>query len=271
MKRILFFISFLTLLSSCEDVIEVSVPNSEPRLSIDAHFNLFTDENPLRLEGGVRLTLTANYFNNTVPLVKDATVFITDLTTANQYPLIYNPSTEYYTPKNPEILINYDTQYRLTVIYKEEVYQGVSKFISVAPISSVIQGTKTLFEGDETEVIVSFKDDAAATNYYLYDFGFNILRPIEDLFFQGQEFVFSNFYSSDEVRPGQSITIKAFGIEKQYFTYISLILQQTGNGGPFQPLPATTRGNIINTTAFDNYPLGYFLISEAYESDLLIQ
>jgi hypothetical protein len=38
-----------------------------------------------------------------------------------------------------------------------------------------------------------------------------------------------------------------------------------GGGGPFQSPPATVRGNIINTTQEENFPLGYFSLSE-YDS-----
>jgi len=36
----------------------------------------------------------------------------------------------------------------------------------------------------------------------------------------------------------------------------------TNVGGPFQSPPATVKGNIINTTNKENYPLGYFSLSE---------
>jgi hypothetical protein len=43
-----------------------------------------------------------------------------------------------------------------------------------------------------------------------------------------------------------------------------VLLQQTedGGGGPFETQPATVRGNMINQTNPDNFPLGYFRISE---------
>ena len=106
----------------------------------------------------------------------------------------------------------------------------------------------------------------------MYDFGQDIYRPIEDRFFQGEEFVFSHFYSSDEVKVGDLITIKAHGVEEQYYNYFNLILTLTdSNGGPFQSLPASSRGNILNVTQPDNYPLGYFLISESDQKQLLIE
>jgi hypothetical protein len=33
-------------------------------------------------------------------------------------------------------------------------------------------------------------------------------------------------------------------------------------GGPFETQPATVRGNVVNETNPDNFPLGYFRVSE---------
>ncbi len=267
---ILFFASIL--LTGCEDVIEIDVPSSQPRLIIDANFNVFTQENPMRLEGGARLTLSADFFDQEVPVVNDASVFLTDLGTGTQYPLVLANNDGLYLPRRVDIFDSFETTYELTVIYDNQTYVGVAKFIPTAPIDTVTQGTKTLFNGDETEVIVTFKDDGNRDDYYLYDFGFDLFRPLEDRFFQGEDFVFSQFYDSDDVKAGDVVTIKTYGIDQQYFTYIELVIEQAGEGGsPFGSAPATTRGNMINTTIFDNYPLGYFLISEANEMKLEIQ
>ena len=52
-----------------------------------------------------------------------------------------------------------------------------------------------------------------------------------------------------------------------------ILLQQTsdGGGGPFETQPATVRGNCINTTNKENYPLGYFRLSEVDEFTYEIQ
>lgn len=272
MKKIL-IISFLTAtLIGCEDVIEVDLPSSEPRLIIDAYLNLFTQEIPVRLEGGVRLTLSEDYFEDEVPIIENATVFITNLGTGIEYPLNYTGADGWYRPENSTDFLDFATDYELTVIYENETYKGTTQIQPVAPINEVRQGTRTLFDGDEIEVIVSFNDDGTRDNYYFYEFGFDEFQPIEDQFFQGSEIVFSTFFEPEDVSVGDTITVKGYGITKQYYTYIELILEQTGDGGgPFQSLPATTRGNIINTNNFDNYPLGYFSISEADEEKLTIQ
>ena len=43
-------------------------------------FELYSFENPVTLEGGVRLTLSAPFFDQEVPTISNANVFITDLT-----------------------------------------------------------------------------------------------------------------------------------------------------------------------------------------------
>ena len=259
-------------LFSCEDVIEVEVQNTTPRLVIDAQFNIFTALEAPRLEGGVKLSMSANYFDLNVPIIKDALVTITHLNSGLEYPLLFDESIGMFLPNKIDFLTDFISKYELKVVYNGQVYRGNTNFVPVPPILKAVQGTKTLFSGDETEIILSFQDFSEREDFYLYDFGQEIYRPIEDRFFQGEEFVFSHFYSSDEVKVGDLITIKAHGVEEQYYNYFNLILTLTdSNGGPFQSLPASSRGNILNVTQPDNYPLGYFLISESDQKQLLIE
>jgi len=76
MKNIIILLLISISIFSCEDVIDVNVPNSEPRLVIDASINWIkgTSGN----EQSIKLTLTAPYFDSSVPPANDAEVFITD-------------------------------------------------------------------------------------------------------------------------------------------------------------------------------------------------
>ncbi|MDB4149829.1 DUF4249 domain-containing protein, partial [Flavobacteriaceae bacterium] len=225
-----------------------------------------------RLEGGVRLSFSANYFDEELPVVKDALVTITHLNLGLEYPLLFDESIGMFLPNKIDFLTDFISKYELKVVYNGQVYRGNTNFVPAPPILKAVQGTKTLFSGDETEIILSFQDFSERDDFYLYDFGQDIYRPIEDRFFQGEEFVFSHFYSSDEVKVGDLITIKAHGVEEQYYNYFNLILTLTdSNGGPFQSLPASSRGNILNVTQPDNFPLGYFLISESHQVQLLVE
>ena len=72
---------------------------------------------------------------------------------------------------------------------------------------------------------------------------------------------------------GQDVTIKILGIDERYFNYSSILIEQSeqDGGNPFQTPPAVLRGNILNTTNPDNYPLGYFNLSEANRSQFTIE
>ncbi|MEO8255570.1 MAG: DUF4249 domain-containing protein, partial [Flavobacterium sp.] len=67
-----------------------------------------------------------------------------------------------------------------------------------------------------------------------------------------------------KLKVGDTLEISHYGISKTYYNYMSVLISITGNsnGGPFQSPPATVRGNIINSTNFNDYPLGYFSLSE---------
>ena len=66
----------LLLQTSCEDVIELNLNTAEPKLVIEASINWLkgTSGN----EQIIKLSLTAPYFNDTVPPANGATVLITD-------------------------------------------------------------------------------------------------------------------------------------------------------------------------------------------------
>ncbi len=155
-------------LFSCEDVIEVEVQNTTPRLVIDAQFNMYTKEQQLRLEGGVRLSFSANYFDEELPVVKDALVTITHLNSGLEYPLLFDESIGMFVPDKIDFLTDFNSKYELSVLHQGQAYTGSTVFVPVPPILKAVQGTKTLFSGDETEIILSFQDFSEREDFYLY-------------------------------------------------------------------------------------------------------
>ncbi|MEM1002284.1 MAG: DUF4249 domain-containing protein, partial [Bacteroidota bacterium] len=63
------------------------------------------------------------------------------------------------------------------------------------------------------------------------------------------------------------------GISEAFHDYMEQIIELSDqdSGGPFQVQPSVTRGNIVNTTNQDNFALGFFNLSEAYDFDFTIQ
>jgi hypothetical protein len=253
----------LLFLLSCEKVIDVDVPSIEPKLIIDASFEVLFDETPVTANTIVKLRLSADYFDEAIPTVTNATVFITNLSNNTVINFSDADADGNYEPITTFIPAD-DVDYELTVIHNNETYKGKASKVKSSQFISVAQGDETLFSGKETEVKVSFTDNASEENFYLFDFENNSFLSIEDRFFNGTDYNFSFFYQEDEIELPTTVRVKMSGITKEYFTYFRILINQSGqnSGGPFQSIPSSLLGNVINTTNEVNFPLGYFHISE---------
>jgi hypothetical protein len=264
MKKIYILIPLLILLfSNCEKVVDIDLPTIEPKLVIDASFEVLFDAAPVTANTVVKLRLSADYFEENIPTVSNAVVFLTNLSDASIINFVdvnldgtFMPLTNFVPQDNIE--------YELTVIHQNETYKGKATKVKSTPFTNAIQGDDTLFSGKEIEVKVAFNDNDTSDNYYLFDFTNNLFLPIEDRFFNGNAYNFSFYYQEDEIIAPTTVTIRMSGISKKYFTYFRILLNQSGvnGGGPFASVPASLLGNMINTTNETNFPLGYFHISE---------
>ncbi|WP_299061381.1 DUF4249 family protein [uncultured Polaribacter sp.] len=264
MKNIkILFVLFMVLLANCEKVVEIDVPSIEPKLIIEATFEVLFDENPIISNNTVALRLTADFFEDSIPKVTNATVFVTNMSDGNI--INYNDlnADGDYEPENPFVPQD-NVEYKLTVIYDGETYEGTATRIKSTTLTNIVQGDETLFTGNETQIKIDFTDDGSVENYYLFDFSEGDFRVLEDRFFNGKAYNFTNFYSEEELELPQTVNIKMSGITKDYFTYFRVLSSQSGEGGggPFETVPSTLLGNIINMTNEANFPLGYFHISE---------
>ncbi|MGJ8731802.1 MAG: DUF4249 family protein [Cellulophaga sp.] len=269
MKKLAYIIPLL-LFFGCEDVVDIDVPSTEPKLVIDASFDVYTTESPVRTDGFVKLSLTTDYFDNENKPVNDANVTITDLNSGTLYPFTSNGNAGYYQSTTNNFTPEFNKTYQLNVVYNNNTYTAETTLIPSVAIDNVEQGDATLFDENDTELIVSFTDDASREDFYVFDLDFGEFLTTSDEFFQGETFKFSYFY--DDLSSGKEVVIKLNGADEQFYNYMDLILAQSGesSGGPFQTTPATIRGNIINTTNEDNYALGYFNLSETYEYTITI-
>jgi len=262
-KIYIYTILTVLLFSNCEKVVDIDVPTIEPKLIIDASFEVLFNESPVTANVAVKLKLSTDYFDETIPNVSDAIVFLTNTTDGS----VINFS-DVNLNGNFAPIINFipkdAIEYELTVVYKSEIYKGNATKVKSTQIDSAIQGDETLFSGKETEVKVTFKDNGDNENYYLFNFTNNLFLPLEDRFFNGTNYNFSFFYQEEEIEVPTNVTVTMSGITKDYFTYFRILQNQSGTngGGPFQSVPSSLLGNVINTTNEANFPLGYFHISE---------
>jgi hypothetical protein len=296
MKKYIYLLVVLVLNVACEDVIDVEVPNEEPRLVVDALIRVDIDELFIPVE--VKLSLSSDFFNDNTPTSAETVVIqyeeyegdrVIDTRFSNLAEL--EPGSGIYTPdpnfdsdqRIPTNILDRNWVFNLLINHQGRRYLATTKYVPAVPIDSLVQGDGTLFNDDETEIIVTFTDDPERDSFYLFDFSFSEFLVTEDKFYKGQQFSFSYFY--DKIfEPNTEIEIGLMGADQTFFNYMDLLIEQTTNdAGIFATPVATVRGNVFDITDIDNldvsdrvsqpniFPLGYFAIVQEYKDTLVIQ
>ncbi len=269
MGRPIFLIALFTLLYGCEDVIEVEVPVDRPRLVMDALIRLEDISEPT-INFKVKATTTSSFFEVIEPAKLDE-IILTNIDSHSIEVLteVSEGSGIYQKEVPMEMLVHGELE--LTMTYNGQEYRARTKFVPSVPVDRLEQGTGTLFSGDETEVILTFTDAPDRTDFYLFHFDFNEYLVSEDTYYPGQPVQFSYFYD-ESLNPGREIKVSILGVDKPFYNYMNqLILQGSGQQGPFQTPATTIKGNIINTTDQDNFALGYFAVCQSFSAFLIIQ
>ncbi|MGS2760866.1 DUF4249 domain-containing protein [Sinomicrobium sp. M5D2P9] len=262
--RYIFLFTLTVALVSCEDTVQVDLPEATPRLVIEASINLPKESLPKAQQ--IKLTTSAPYYNNKVPAATGASVEITD-GKGTVYVFAEDGNSGVY--KNSEFVPEIDQSYTLDIVYDNEHYRATETMRSVAEIEDIIQSRGGGFSGDDYDIKVYFTDPADEDNYYLFEFIPNIdlipnLQVYEDEFIQGNR-IFA-YYTDEDLKQGNEITIRMYGVTERFYNFMNILLEQSSSqGNPFQTQPATVRGNCVNLTDKDNFPFGYFRLSEMHE------
>lgn len=265
MKKLLLIVFFFGILTSCEDVIDVELNDAPPRLVVEANLNIWKDGTS---NSEVRLTTTAPFFNNNIPFVSDATVMIIDENDV-VFPFSYLTDGIYNSPLVPQP----NVVYTLKITYKEETYTATEKLYSVPELEYVEQRDDGGFTGEDIELKVFFTDPANETNFYFFE---GLSEKGDDLDVSNDEFYNGNtifgYYLIEDLAPGDEVQFNLYGVSEPFYNFMFILLQQSGGGGgPFETQPATVRGNIVNETISDNFPLGYFRISEVSTINYIVK
>ena len=256
---------------SCEDVIDVKVPESQPKLVINASLNWFKGSDGKSQY--IQLTLSAPYFNSSIPPATGATVTVTD-SNNNIFTFTEEDNTGIYKTNNFIAVIN--GTYNLNILYKGELYTGTETLIPVSDIDYVEQKNNGGFSGGETEIKAYYQDPKNIENFYFFEFintdtELLSLEVYDDEFNDGNE-IFA-FHSSEDLNTGNELIIRNYGVSKRFYNFMNILLQQSDDeaGDPFETQPASVRGNCINTTNPNNYPLGYFRASEVASFQYIVE
>jgi len=263
MKKLI-SILYIFILLGCERVIELETDFNDKRFVVDANISKHKDS--LSKKAFVKLSETIPYFSNEESIVDNAVVSIE----INQKIQVLN-----YDSQKKEYIsdINFDDdndEFILNIMHNNNNYTSSSRLIKTPKIESVVFGERKSLNKDEVELKVTFTDPPEEGNYYLWKFGpkksgkFDYL-PALDKYINGNKFTFSFFIDKTEYLQNTNyITIEINGITEDYFNYLNILTSQAGaqNGRPFSTSSSVIKGNVINNTNAENFPLGYFRVYE---------
>lgn len=272
MKKILKYGLILLglILASCTDVIDVELQAAPPRLVVEASINW--EKGTIGNNQSISLSISTPYFDSTNnEYVSSASVKV----------LNENDGTEFiFSHQNEGVYACIDfipelyQSYILEIEYKEEMYIAKETLMPVTDITKISQSKENGFVDDVIGVAVSFKDPVAEDNYYLMKFQeqkdlLPTLFDADDEFTNGNEMrivyekITDEKTGEKELEPGDILDIELYGISKNYYNYIRLLISQNETGdGPFSTIPAPIKGNCINSSNPKNYAHGYFRLTQ---------
>lgn len=257
MKKLLviLFIGFGFI--SCEDVIELDLNTAEPKLVVEANISVLKDDHT-PYNSFIRLTESTSFYNHDIPFVDDAVVTITSEN--NQVFSFIHTANGYY---EADFIPEENIEYTLEIIYKNEVYQATTSLKTTSSFEYVEQKDDGGFFGDQIELKAFFSDPAEEENFYYF---VALCERGDRRSVSNDEFYNGNttflMYTDEDLIPGDEVRFHLYGTSEGFYNFMSKILQQSGTGSPFDTPPAGIRGNVVNTTNGDNFPYGYFRISE---------
>jgi len=248
--------------SGCEKAINVPLEAAAPRLVIDASIDW--RKNTAGNDQKIVLSTTTGYYSSEFPSVSGAVVTVTNsLNTVFNF--VETEGTGQYVCH--DFLPVIGQTYHLKIILNGETYTASETFTPVPKIEDHIeQNDKGGEMGDEIEVTISYKDDASQENFYLNSIT-QPHSPFPELEVEDDEHTNGNLmqesFSHEDLKPGDQVNFKLYGISKSYYNYMFKLILATGNdGNPFPATPSAVRGNIINQTNSNNYAFGYFRLAE---------
>ena len=281
----------LASLTACERVVSITLPNSPPRLVVEARLE--------RIRGAVtgkqeiHLTRSDGYFARGEPSpALGANVRVTD-SAGRVFPFVASGTRPgYYETSTLEIQTG--ALYTLRIGLNGEEFTATERVEPGVPIDSLYaaladgQGSAGVgppATGGGLRASLNFVDPKGQKNFYLWDHFINGKRSVvtdttefgfyravaSDELFDGITVEKFQPYGGIQVFAGQQIMLRQIAISAQaYRFYNALSIQATNDGSPFSVQPTSVRGNASNVTNPGRPALGYFIAGEVVEARLRV-
>jgi|GEM_PF-660207 hypothetical protein len=274
------------LCAACQDVIDVTLQNDQPRLVVEGIIERKAGERDSAFQR-IKLTRSIGFFDGVrPPLVRDAEVRIIS-SDGRQWRLNFSERDSAFVTNN--LVVEEKVGYKLQVQYNGDIYEtGFDSARRGGTLDSVYARPRRASPFDTTRgltIAADFTDPADVTNFYfikLFKNGRDALeiRPGNqfatvraDKFFNGETLRGLEPQSNIVFQPGDTALVKVISIGESLYEYLRALFIQTqgGGGGTFNPPPAPIRSNVRNISNPDRFPLGYFGVGWTSQRTLIVQ
>lgn len=261
-----FLLLLLVIISGCEEVVNVDLDETEPRLVVDAA--ILIPKSFLPVSQTIKLTTTTSFYDDEVPPASGANVSIRD----DNGEIHLFEETEAGIYSNSTLIPQTGKTYRLEILYEGETYRAEESFVTVPELQFIEQKDEAGFAGENIELRAYYQDPQGMDNFYLFRFLYSELyiQIYNDEFTDGN-LTFA-YFTDEDLTSGDEVLFEIQGISRRFYEYMFILRSQAGSGGgPFQTQPTTVRGNIVNTDNPDNFAFGYFRLSETDKLQYTVQ
>ena len=286
-------LSLMLFVSSCEDVIQVQVKQSEVKMVVDAFIN------NLDTVQRIRITKSIPYFDSsfTEPAVTTAQVIIADSTSLKIFPFVHTQN-GYYEWKPNKLTGDTFTvghTYALFVVANGDTLVSLSKMNptvaridSLRTIPSDGNGPPSKNPGRYAELFA--KDLPGLGNFYWIktfrndtflneiqklnisqDMGNNSNGQDGDLFIYPKRFNGLNIFRTP-YQDGDTVRVEIHSITPEAYYWFNLVVNQNRNSGLFATPPVNIGTNILSFNPKKKIPLaGFFCMSAVIRSQIIVK
>lgn len=260
--------TILLVFSGCQKVINIDLEEGQKHIVVDASIDWKVGS--LGKDQSITISQTYPYFSSSsMPTVSGAIVNVFD-SEGNKYSFKEDNAHKGRYITN-SFVPNIGEKYTLHILFNGNNYYSYS-VMQQAPLSVRID--------QENDVGVSSKSIALRgyikgipdiRQSYLVSISTPNMALPKYITLLSSDFRpgYSGFYfSSKDIKKGDIVTIRVYGITKDYVTYFEQLLSLSNakeGGKPFTAPPSIVRGNIVNKTNSEDDPLGYFRTSQYLE------
>jgi hypothetical protein len=271
------------LISSCEDVIDVEIPEENLNLyAVEAKISTL-DEPTVFLTKGLPVAVDQAFIG-----LSNAKVTLTDdAQPANTVRLVEDPDSigYYIVPANQSYLGVSGREYTLTIEIENVTLTARDYLATVEPIDSIQVRPSTFGDSKFLAVSIYSQETQGLGNYYKWDIFVNdtLLSDVESLAFASDELVDGNYVDDAEIfvdfndpergYPRQlkymdTVLVHQISISEFAYNFYYQMQQQSFGGGLFSVPPANIRSNFISSDGKD--VLGIFTAQDVSVSNIVI-